>query len=58
MAHQWQNGQSGQWSVVHLLKGSLGSSYCGAVEMNLTSMHEDASSIPGLPQWVKDLVLP
>ena len=34
------------------------SSCCGSEVMNLTSIHEDVGLIPGLTQWVKNLVLP
>ena len=33
------------------------SSHCDSVVMNINNSHEDAGSIPGLSQWVKDLVL-
>ena len=36
-------------------KGQLGSSH--HAETNLTSIHKDTGSIPGLVRWVKDLAL-
>ena len=35
----------------------VGSSLCGSLVTNLTSIREDEGSIPGLTQWVKDLAL-
>ena len=39
-------------------KKEKGSSHCGSAVTNRTSIHEDVGWIPGLSQWVKDLVLP
>ena len=43
---------------VNVLKVISGSSHCGSAEINLTRTLEDADSIPGLAQWVKDPALP
>ena len=37
---------------------NYGSSHCGTVEMNLTSIHENVGLISDLAQWVRDPVLP
>ena len=34
------------------------SSHHGSGEMNLSSIHKDAGSIPGLMKWAEDSVLP
>ena len=42
------------FNVSKVYKKSSRSSHCGSVEMNLTTIHEDAALIPGFTQHVRD----
>ena len=43
--------------MVQWVKNLNASSHRGSEVMSQISIHEDAGSIPGLAQWVKDLAL-
>ena len=51
---KWKNNKVVERNLME--KYQEGSSHCGSAVTNPVSIHEDLGLIPGLTQWVKDLV--
>ena len=57
-AGEWLAHSRGSIRVEWMNEKIFWCSCCGSAVTNLTNIHEDVGSIPGLDQWVKDPALP